>query len=76
MIFVAQIKNLISKYWQQASPNQIYFNDWSIYNPTNTCVLIYLIQCKSSQVLKAPLSVLTCEVYHPDSDKARLSVSC
>jgi len=39
------------------------FYDWSIYNPTNTCVLIYFIQCKNSQVLKATLSVLTCEVY-------------
>ncbi len=32
--------------------------------------LVYLtdcIQCKNSQVLKATLSVLTCEVYHPDS---------
>ncbi len=55
--------------------------DWSIYNPTNTCVLIYFIQCKNSQVLK-PLSVLTCEVYfswvssrfYPE--KPRLSVSC
>ncbi len=32
--------------------------------------LVYLtdcIQCKNRQVLKATLSVLTCEVYHPDS---------
>ncbi len=43
------------------------FYDWSIYNPTNTCVLVDVIQCKHSQVLKATLSVLTCEVYHPDS---------
>ncbi len=43
-----------------------FFYDWSIYNPTNTCVLIDLIQC-NSQVLKATLFVLTCEVYHPDS---------
>ncbi len=39
------------------------FYDWSIYNPTITCVLIYCIQCKNSQVLKATLFVLTCEVY-------------
>ncbi len=51
------------------------FYDWSIYNPTNTCVLRDCIQCKNSQVLKATLSVLTCEVYHPDSDKPRRSVS-
>ncbi len=37
--------------------------------------LVYLtdcIQCKNSQVLKATLSVLTCEVYHPDSGQTNL----
>ncbi len=45
----------------------VFFYDWFKYNPKNTCVLIDCIQCKNSQVLKATLSVLTCEVYHPDS---------